>query len=184
MAPGNANSIYSAVANSNAAFQSGFANGATLTQLQKAVPLGFATPNFNTIAPGFNNPKYFEWNFEVQQALGSGMSFSINYVGNKGIDEALQNLYLNAYSASGFSGLPTSKPDPRFGQIRELYDTGYSHYNGLVTSTQVAAEQSVLRFIQLHLLACDGHLLQRLPGTVQRSHLPELTIPGSVPTST
>ncbi len=134
VAPGNANSIFAAVANSNAALQNGFASGATLAQLQKAVPLGFATPNFNTISSGFNNPKYYEWNFEVQQALGNSASFSINYVGNKGIDETLQNLYTNAYAANGFGGLPTTRPDARFGEIRELYDTGYSHYNGLVSS--------------------------------------------------
>ena len=134
VAPGNAKSVFAAVANSAAAFQSGFAGGATLAGLQKAVPLGFAVPNFNTVASGFNNPKYYEWNFEVQQGLGPNASLSINYVGNKGIDELLQNLYGNAYSATGFSGLPTTVPDARFGQIRELYDTGYSHYNGLVTT--------------------------------------------------
>jgi hypothetical protein len=136
VAPGNAKSVFAAVANSASAFQNGFASGATLAQLQKAVPLGFATPNFNTIASGFNNPKYYEWNFEVQQALGNNASISINYVGNKGIDELLQNLYPNAYSATGFSGLPTTVPDARFSQIRELYDTGYSHYNGLVTTVR------------------------------------------------
>ena len=136
VAPGNASSVFAAVANSAAAFQQGFSSGATLSGLQKAVPLGFAVPNFNTIASGFNNPKYYEWNFEVQQALGNNASLSINYVGNKGIDELLQNLYGNAYSATGFSGLPTTVPDARFGQIRELYDTGYSHYNGLVTTVR------------------------------------------------
>jgi len=133
IAPGNARSAFANVANSAAAFQNGFASGATLTQLQKAVT-GFSVPTFDTVAAGFNSPKYYEWNFEVQQGIGNSASFSINYVGNKGIDETLQNAFQNGYAPKGFSGLPTSAPDPRFGQIRELYDTGYSHYNGLVSS--------------------------------------------------
>ncbi|HEY3835728.1 MAG TPA: TonB-dependent receptor, partial [Bryobacteraceae bacterium] len=134
VAPGAPNSVFAAVANSNAAFKSGFASGATLSQLQKLVPLGFSTPTFNTIGNNFNDPKYYEWNLEVQQGLGSKATLSVNYVGNKGSDETLQNLYTNAFSKTGFAGLPTTAPDPRFGQIRELYDSGYSNYNGLVTS--------------------------------------------------
>jgi hypothetical protein len=133
VAPGNPKSVFANVANSAAAFQSGFASGATLAKLQSAVP-GFTAPNFNTIVPNFNNPKYYEWNFEVQQSLGGSASFSINYVGNHGIDETLQSLWSNGYSAKGFAMLPTTAPDPRFAEVRELYDNGYSHYNGLVTS--------------------------------------------------
>jgi hypothetical protein len=41
---------------------------------------------------------------------------------------------VNAYSAAGFQGVPTTVPDPRFGQIRELNSSGYSYYDGLVAS--------------------------------------------------
>jgi hypothetical protein len=135
VAPGNARSAMATVAASAAAFQRGFASGATLAQLQAAVaPLAYAAPNFNDVAAGYNVPKYFEYNFEVQQALGSAASFSINYVGNKGYDETLINVFGNQFSRTGFGGLPAAAPDARFGQIRTHYDTGYSHYNGLVTS--------------------------------------------------
>jgi len=132
VAPGAAGSAQSLVTASNTAFQNGFAKGATLAQLQSAVA-GFSVPNFNTVASNYNNPKYLEWNFEVQQGLGNNMSLSVNYVGNHGTDETLQNLYLNAY-AKNFSGLPTTVPDARFGEIRELYSGGYSNFDGLVTT--------------------------------------------------
>ncbi len=128
------NSAFNAVANSNSAFRSGFASGATLAQLQALVPLGFNPPNFNTVSNKLYNPKYYEWNFEVQHAFTGNYLLSVNYVGNKGYQEVNQTLFGNEYSAKGFQGLPTSAPDPRFGEIRELNNDGYSNYNGMVSS--------------------------------------------------
>ncbi len=136
VAQNNPNSAFAAVSNSFKALQSGFANGATLAQLKALVPLGFSTPNFNTIANRLYNPKYYEWNFEVQQALGKQYLFSVNYVGNKGYQELNQTVFANAYSAKGFASLPTSAPDPRFGEIRQLNNNGFSNYNGLVSSVK------------------------------------------------
>jgi hypothetical protein len=130
----NPNSVFASVANSNAAFQQGFASGATLAQLQAAVPLGFNPPNFNTVASQMKSPQYYEWNFEVQQQIGTRYMLSVNYVGNHGYNEVSQNLFQNAYSAKNFVGLPTTQPDPRFNEIRELNNTGWSNYEGLVTS--------------------------------------------------
>lgn len=129
----NPNSVFAAVANSNAAFQQGFASGATVAQLMNSVP-GFNTPNFNTVSNKLYNPKYYEWNFELQQGLGKSFVFSANYVGNKGYQEINQTYFGNAYSASGFQSLPLAAPDPRFGEIRELNNDGWSNYNGLVTN--------------------------------------------------
>jgi hypothetical protein len=58
----------------------------------------------------------------------------LNYVGNHGVDEVSQNPLMNAYSAAGFQGVPTTAPDSRFGQIRQLDNTGYSYFDGLVAS--------------------------------------------------
>lgn len=129
----NSGSIFANVANSAHAFQSGFANGATLAQLQAQVP-GFNAPNFNTVAKELYNPKYLEWNFEVQQGFGTKYLLSVNYVGNHGYDEINQTLFANQFSAKGFQGLPTSAPDSRFSEIRELNNAGWSNYDGLVTS--------------------------------------------------
>ncbi len=131
----NPNSAFARVANSNAAFQSGFNSGATLAQLQANVP-GFTPPSFNTITNKLSNPKFYEWNFELQQAVGTRFVLSLNYVGNHGTDELNQTLLANAYTKPGFTiaGLPSTVPDPRFGEIRELTNEGYSYYDGLVAS--------------------------------------------------
>jgi hypothetical protein len=128
------NSAFASVANSNTAFQNGFASGATLAQMKKLVPLGFAAPAYNTIANNLKNPKYYEWNFEVQQGIGSSLVASLNYVGNHGQDEILQTATANAYSSTGLGGLPTKAPDARFGGIRELNNNGISNYAGLISS--------------------------------------------------
>jgi Carboxypeptidase regulatory-like domain len=134
VATNSSQSALASVSGSAAAFQSGFTNGATLGQLQASVPLGFTPPSFNTVANRFYNPKYYEWNFEVQQGIGRTTVLSVNYVGNHGYHELNQTLLGNAFARNGFAGLPTTAPDPRFGQIRELNNQGWSNYDGLVTS--------------------------------------------------
>jgi hypothetical protein len=133
IAPGNAKSAEAAAAASYSAFSSGFSSGATVGSLLASVP-GFAPPNYNTIAPNINNPIYYEWNLEIQRALSHDVTLSVNYVGNHGTDEYLENLYQNGYAANGFGGLPTTVPDSRFGEIREVYNNGVSYYDGLVAS--------------------------------------------------
>ncbi|HEY1945438.1 MAG TPA: TonB-dependent receptor [Bryobacteraceae bacterium] len=140
-APGVANSAFANVSNSYNAFYGGFAGGATVGQLSAAVP-GFTHPNFNTLANKVYNPKYYEWNFEVQQAFSSKYMLSLNYVGNSGYQELNSTLLGNAYSKTGVAGLPTSAPDSRFGEIRELNNNGFSNYNGLVSSFRWRATSS------------------------------------------
>lgn len=126
-------SALAAVTNSYNAFATGFAGGATLAKLQAAVP-GFSVPNFNTLDGQLVNPKYIEWNLEVQRAISKDYSLSVNYVGNKGYDEFIQSVFGNAWAANGFGGLPTKVTDARFGEIRSLGNNAYSGYNGLVSS--------------------------------------------------
>jgi Carboxypeptidase regulatory-like domain len=130
---GVAGSAPALLAASNAAFQNGFASGATAADLQDSVP-GFSKPTFNTVGNEQYNPKYYEWNFELQQSFTNNYLLSVNYVGNHGYQEINQTLFANQYSPTGFVGLPTTAPDARFGQIRELSNTGFSNYDGLVTS--------------------------------------------------
>ena len=151
--------------------RSGFASGATLAQLQASVPLGFAAPTFSTVENQLLNPKYYEWNLEVQQTLGKYLMVSLNYVGNHGHDEINQNPLMNAYAAKGFQGVPTTAPDPRFGEVRELNSIGYSYYDGLVASVEVAPGPSVLRPVQFRLGPRARYLLQLLPGAFQCSQL-------------
>ncbi len=62
-------SAVSTVAATNAAFVANFDNGGTAATL----PPGASRPTYNSVASTLKNPKYLEWNFEVQQALGSKM---------------------------------------------------------------------------------------------------------------
>ncbi len=133
VAPGLPGSAFALVAASNAAFQQGFANGATVGQLKAQVP-GFALPNLYTQDNQFNVPRYVEWNFESQFQLTHQLVLSENYVGNHGWNEINQNPFLNAYSAIGFGGLPKAPADTRFAEINQLYSTGHSNYDGLVSS--------------------------------------------------
>ncbi len=128
-----ANTALGLVTNSANAFFKGFSGGSTLAQLQASVP-GFSLPNFNTLNGELKNPKYLEWNFEIQHAFTSKYSLVVNYVGNHGYDEILQNVFANQYAANGFGGLPTKVVDARFGEIRELGNMAHSNYDGLVTS--------------------------------------------------
>ncbi len=152
LAPGLAGSAQTATTASNAAFLSGFNSGLNIGQIESG-PGGdlFSPPTFTNSANSIHYPTYQEWNLEVEQALGSKMSFSINYVGNHGSDLALVNPGLNAYcnsapvpfqpasatpcvsalGVSSFAGLPSAPGDPRFSTVTEVSNPGVSNYNGL-----------------------------------------------------
>jgi hypothetical protein len=118
----------------NTAFHNAFASGGTLNSIKAQIPT-FTGPNFYTVVPHFVNPKYTEWNLEVQQAFGSKMVASIGYVGNHGSDLVVQQNGINAFcKACPFGTLPTAAPDPRFGRVRELTNQGISNYNGLTAT--------------------------------------------------
>jgi hypothetical protein len=130
--PGNA---FTSVANYNSAFVSGFSQGATLASLTATDP-GFLPPAYYGAQNKTTNPTYLEWNLEVQRSLDRNTVISANYVGNHGIHEVFINNSLNAFSPTGFAGLPTAAPDPRFSAVTELQTDGTSNYNGLVISAR------------------------------------------------
>ncbi len=149
LAPGLAGSAQTLATGSNAAFVSGFNSGQTLAGITAADPF-FTPPAFTSSERNIRYPTYVEWNFAVQQALGTKDSFTINYVGNHGYDLAAENAGLNAFcdaatptpassclgtlGVSSFVGLPAAIPDPRFNTITEVGNYGVSNYNGLVAS--------------------------------------------------
>jgi hypothetical protein len=144
-APGVANNLQSQVVASNAAFVQGFQQGLTLPQIEAIDPL-FTPPTFFNAAHSIHSPVYQEWNLEMQQGIGRHMTLSLNYVGNHGIYEAVQNGGLNAYGFPGFAGLPNTPLDPRFNTLTQVGSDGVSNYNGLTVSLQ-------RRFSQLQLQA-------------------------------
>jgi hypothetical protein len=157
LAPGTG-SVYASAASVNATFQSQFASGLTFANLGGPGPNYFATEN------KLLNPKFAEWNLEIQRQLGSRYSVGINYAGNHGYDLMMVNTFLNAYCkayvadpvgpfdptspnfppAPGrqqgcqpgqtFGGLGTTATDQRFSEISSLNNNGYSTYHGVTAS--------------------------------------------------
>jgi hypothetical protein len=124
---------------SNAAFQTGFKNGATLADLSASVP-GFGPPAFNSAPDKVLNPKFLEWNLAVERKIANGYSASLNYVGNHGYDVMTDNPFSNAScspstgTTCNFGGIGPVTPDTRFVQVRDLTNNGWSNSNG-VTAT-------------------------------------------------
>jgi hypothetical protein len=129
----------------NGAFNSNYFSGGNLNSYIASAPAGCATsvPNYNSTAAKILNPKYVEWNFEVQHNFGRNELISVNYVGNHGYDELISSHYANAFcdancTAAGLTntGLPSSPIDPRVGTVSYLSNIGYSNYNGVTVSLQ------------------------------------------------
>lgn len=131
--------------NSNTSFVNAFNSGGTLNSILASNPF-FTPPGYFSVANQINNPKYLEWNFEVQQAIGSKTAVTVNYVGTHGYDILIQNGSVNATNFSGkpfgqlpvgtftSSGVALAGTDPRFGAVTELSSSGRSNYAGLVTT--------------------------------------------------
>ena len=135
-------SIIATANGSNAAFQSGFKSGATLASLQAQFP-GFNPFSFYTMGNNLLNPKFAEWNVEIQQSLGTRYSIGLNYAGNHGYDTMSINPFLNAACVGcnpgqTFGGqIGTTPTDNRFSEIVDLTNGGYSNYHGLTASLKM-----------------------------------------------
>jgi hypothetical protein len=121
------------VAQCNTAFQSAFSSGGTLGDFLGAAPSGCAAPDLNDVVGRLQNPKYLEWNLQVQHTLGQRTVVSLNYVGNHGYDELLENPFSNAF---GFGQLPAAPSDARVQNVLTLTNNGVSNYNGLTAAVQ------------------------------------------------
>jgi hypothetical protein len=133
----------------NGAFLSNYNSGGSLTTggssgggyAGAAAPFGgclnaqgaLSVPNLNDVSRNFQNPKYVEWNLELQHTFGARTVVSANYVGNHGYDGLVLNPTLNGF---GFGSLPATAPDPRVGRVDQLYSGAVSNYNGVTFSIQ------------------------------------------------
>jgi hypothetical protein len=133
----------------NGAFLSNYNSGGSLTTggssgggyAGAAQPFGgclnaqgaLSVPNLNDVSRNLQNPKYVEWNLEIQHTFGAHTVVSANYVGNHGYDELVLNPTLNGF---GFGTLPATAPDPRVGRVDQLYSGAVSNYNGVTFSIQ------------------------------------------------
>jgi Carboxypeptidase regulatory-like domain len=137
LTPGVPGSIFTTAAQTNAAFTQIFASGGTLADLTAG---GFSLPNVNS-ANTVKVPMYEEWNLMLQQGIGNNTSLSLNYVGNHGYHETVQNEAVNGYCPpsecpTGFVGLPSAPIDPRFNSVNQIQSAAVSNYNGLSASVQ------------------------------------------------
>jgi hypothetical protein len=133
----------------NGAFLSNYNSGGSLTTggssgggyAGAAQPFGgclnaqgaLSVPNLNDVSRNFQNPKYVEWNIEVQHTFGARTVVSANYVGNHGYDGIVLNPTLNGF---GFGSLSATAPDPRVGRVDYLYSGAVSNYDGITFSIQ------------------------------------------------
>lgn len=122
----------------NTAFSSSITNGGTVASVKASLPTAlqkfFTPPGLYGPQNNFKLYQIYKWNLEVQKSFFKGATtLSMNYMGNHGINKPYTNAGLNAYSTS-FAGLPTTAPDPRFGQVNYIASGGMSNYNGLVTT--------------------------------------------------
>ena len=130
------NSATNGVVSCNTGFQSNYASGGNLASYNAANPNCVGQlPNLNSVGK-LLNPKYIEWNVEVQHTFGTSTVVSANYVGNRGYDELIFNPFLNGFDVNSFGGLPTAALDQRVNNVQELQNTASSNYNGLVLSVQ------------------------------------------------
>jgi hypothetical protein len=130
--------LFSDAAALNTAFSNSITSGGTAASIKASLPTAlqkfFTPPGLYGPQNNFHMYEIYKWNLEVQKSLFRGATtFSVNYLGNHGIHKPYTNAGLNAYSTS-IAGLPTTAPDPRFGQVNYIASGGMSNYNGLVTT--------------------------------------------------
>jgi outer membrane receptor protein involved in Fe transport len=140
IAPGVPGSLFTTTANANAALLTQFNSGGSFNTISAAVP-GFTAPNFYSFPQRFFQPKYYKWNFEIQQGIGSKILLSANYSGMHGIRIPVADQGLNGFCpvtvcTSGFPGLPTTVPNAALGTVFQYLSGGTSNYNGLTVSAQ------------------------------------------------
>jgi len=100
--------------------------------------LAFA-PNLETAAPKVKYPTYDEYSLAIEQQIGHSTSVALNYVGNHGYQEPVEN---NSANACGFgqlvacSGSGSFGYNPNFGSVNVIFAGASSNYNGLIATVQ------------------------------------------------
>jgi outer membrane receptor protein involved in Fe transport len=138
LSPASAGNVFGLASGSNTAFLAGFNSGGTLGSIQAAVPF-FTPPGITSSDPTIRQPRYQEWNLQVEHDLGWNTVLSVNYVGNHGIFEPVLNNGLNVFNDPAVSGIPMAgvpltAPDQRFGTVTQVQSIAVSNYNGLVVT--------------------------------------------------
>ena len=140
LSPASAGNMFSTAANANNSFLSAFGGGQSFNQIFGADST-FVAPGISTSDTKIRQPRYQEWNLQIQQDVGWNTVISVNYVGNHGIFEPVLNNGLNAFNDPAVSGitvtgLPLAAPAPGFGTVTQVQSAAVSNYNGLVATAK------------------------------------------------
>ena len=136
IAPGVAGSAVDAAANANHSFQTIFRSGGSpCVGIQPGAPTCPLAVSLNTFPGGtLKTPYYYQYNFGVEQQIGSSGSLRVDFVGTRGLHEPFQ-VQLNGYQTvcdGCFAPFPYQKPlDQRFGNVNEFHTDANSSYAGL-----------------------------------------------------
>ena len=136
IAPGVAGSAVDAAANANHSFQTIFRSGGSpCVGIQPGAPTCPLAVSLNTFPSGtLKTPYYYQYNFGVEQQIGSSGSLRVDFVGTRGLHEPFQ-VQLNGYQTvcdGCFAPFPYQKPlDQRFGNVNEFHTDANSSYAGL-----------------------------------------------------
>jgi len=142
ISPAESSNLFKDAATSNQSFLSGFKAGQTVDQIMAENP-NFAPPSLTVSDKQAKIPTYEKWSLEFEQGIGTHTTFSLGYVGNHGYHEYVNNAAVNAYQ-DGFSGLPSTVPDARFGPVSWITSAGNSSYNGLTASLKAHAHTATV----------------------------------------
>jgi hypothetical protein len=148
--PALADSGQHAVQVSNAAFRSGYANGASFNSLS-AAGIGFAAPAFTSTIHKINIPTYETYTLGFEHQVDSHTVIAASYVGSHGYHLPYVNGGVNAY---GFGNLPAAAPQPSFAAVSEVATGANSNYNGalLTVRRQQKSVQLQFNYIYSHTL--------------------------------
>jgi hypothetical protein len=147
ISPAEQSNLFKDTASSNAAFVADFLSGGTLASITASDP-AFAPPGITSFVR-IKAPRFWEWNLEMEHGFGLNTSITVNYEGNRGMFIPVYFDGINAYCPpsacpAGFTGLPASAPDPRFGAVTEVRSAGVSNYNGLIASFEHSFQKGFL----------------------------------------
>ncbi len=150
IAPGVAGSAVDEAANANHSFQAIFrSGGAPCAGIQPDAPTCPLAVSLNTFPSGtLKTPYYYQFNFGIEQQIGTHGSLRTDFVGTRGLHEPFQ-VQLNGYQTvcdGCFTPYSFGRPlDQRFGNVNEFRTDANSSYAGL----QVAYSQQ-WRGLTLH----------------------------------
>ena len=139
IAPNVTDSAVDATAAANQSFQKVFSAGAApCAGIAAGAPTCPLAVSMNTFPSGtLKTPYYYQYNFGVEQRVGTKGAARIDYVGTRGVHEPYQ-VQLNGYQTvcdGCFAPYPYQQPlDQRFGSVNEFQTNATSIYSGLQTN--------------------------------------------------